>query len=207
MRTIVLCPCIQVQYICQNCRSFSRLGSALALKNRAQNQGAPVISTWYLDNFKTNALFFNVQIGQTVLHMVSITGEPRLCALFLRANADPNLADDRQFRPIHRAYMQSTVLCPCIQAQCIGRNSQSSARLGSTLAPRNRVHNRGSLVISTWYLHNFKTNAGAFEQKLQFCFIFHFTDWADGVAYGVDHRRTPVVCPISSSQCRPQSGR
>jgi len=45
-------------------------------------------------------------IGQTVLHMVSITGEPRLCALFLRANADPNLADDRQFRPIHWACMQ-----------------------------------------------------------------------------------------------------
>ena len=37
--------------------------------------------------------------------------------------------------------------------------------------------------------------------------LFHFTDWADGVAYGVDHRRTPVVCPISSSQCRPQSSR
>ena len=51
-------------------------------------------------------LFFILQIGQTVLHMVSITGEPRLCALFLRANADPNLADDRQFRPIHWACMQ-----------------------------------------------------------------------------------------------------
>ena len=38
--------------------------------------------------------------------MVSITGESRLCALFCRANADPNLADDRQFRPIHWACMQ-----------------------------------------------------------------------------------------------------
>ena len=76
----------------------------------------------------------------TVLHMMSITGEPWLCALFLQANADPNIA-------------------------------------------------------------------GAFEQKLQFYFIFHFTDWADGVAYGVNHWRTPVVCPISSSQCRSQSDR
>ena len=54
-----------------------------------------------------NYIFISIlQIGQTVLHMVSITGEPRLCALFLRANADPNLADDRQFRPIHWACMQ-----------------------------------------------------------------------------------------------------
>ena len=35
--------------------------------------------------------------------------------------------------------------------------------------------------------------AGTFERKLQFYFILHFTDWADGVAYGVDHRRTLVV--------------
>ena len=62
---------------------------------------------------KIAILFFILQIGQTVLHMVSITGEPRLCALFLRANADPNLADDRQFRPIHWACMQGhkTVVC------------------------------------------------------------------------------------------------
>jgi ankyrin repeat protein len=59
-------------------------------------------------------LFFILQIGQTVLHMVSITGEPRLCALFLRANADPNLADDRQFRPIHWACMQGHKAVVCI---------------------------------------------------------------------------------------------
>ena len=38
--------------------------------------------------------------------MVSITGESRLCALFCRADADPNLADDRLFRPIHWACVQ-----------------------------------------------------------------------------------------------------
>ena len=50
--------------------------------------------------FCKNYIFISIlQIGQTVLHMVLITGEPWLCDLFLRANADPNLADpdDWQF--------------------------------------------------------------------------------------------------------------
>ena len=38
--------------------------------------------------------------------MVSITGESRLCALFCRADADLDLPDDRQFRPIHWACVQ-----------------------------------------------------------------------------------------------------
>ena len=38
--------------------------------------------------------------------MVSITGTSRLCALFCRADADPTLADDRLFRPIHWACVQ-----------------------------------------------------------------------------------------------------
>ena len=50
--------------------------------------------------------FFSLQLGQTVLHMVSITGESRLCALFCRADADVNLADDRRFRPLHWACVQ-----------------------------------------------------------------------------------------------------
>ena len=69
--------------------------------------------------------------------------------------------------------MRTTVLCHCIKAQCDGRNCQSSARLGSALAQRNRAHNRGSPVISTWYLDNFKSNAGTFVQKIHFYFSFY----------------------------------
>ena len=45
--------------------------------------------------------------------------------------------------------MRTTVLCPCIQAQWIGRNCLSSARLGSALARQNRAHSRASPVIDT----------------------------------------------------------
>ena len=61
----------------------------------------------FLKNFSTAATATDfLQLGQTVLHMVSITGESRLCALFCRADADPNLADDRRFRPLHWACVQ-----------------------------------------------------------------------------------------------------
>ena len=62
----------------------------------------------FLKNFSTAAATATdfLQLGQTVLHMVSITGESRLCALFCRADADPNLADDRRFRPLHWACVQ-----------------------------------------------------------------------------------------------------
>ena len=52
--------------------------------------------------------------------MVSITGEPRLCALFLLANANPNLADDQQFVPVHSVFSvkkdtkYSSVLLLCL---------------------------------------------------------------------------------------------
>ena len=60
----------------------------------------------YKKKIFSHLFFFSLQLGQTVLHMVSITGESRLCALFCRADADVNLADDRRFRPLHWACVQ-----------------------------------------------------------------------------------------------------
>ena len=91
--------------------------------------------------------------------------------------------------------METTALCPCIQAQCIGRNCHHLPDWGL-----HRLEKIGHTTrVLRWSPPGFQTIS-----KLMlalFCknniFIFHFTDWADGVAYGVDHRRTQVVCPIS----------